>query len=166
MKLSKMQITNAHGYTTDSLKRIKTKYKDICKSENKINVIMLCMDGHGRNEISKLLNTSEKTVTKYIKTFNESGLDVLLKYNTSPGRTPFLSEQEQELVCDMITNSTPYAQGCGESHNWTTTEIRAFINNEFKKDMTPAAILKMLKKKGYSFTRPTYVLARASKKNC
>lgn len=164
MNMKKAEIRNTHGETKASLKKAISKNAGVKKAETKITVIMLCMDGHGSNEISKMIHIGRETARKYIRSFNEGGLDELLGYRTSPGRRSRLSEQEKDLLREAL-ESTPLATGCGESVNWTTTEVRKFINNEFNKDMTQVGILKMLKKMGYSFTRPTYVLAKASKKN-
>mgnify|MGYP000844956241 CR=1 FL=1 len=162
--MKKVEITNTHGETKTSLKKAINKYSGVKKAETKITVIMLCMDGHGSNEISRMICVGRDTARRYISSFNEGGLEKLLGYKTSPGRKSRLSEQEKDLICDALL-STPKEMGCGESVNWTTTEVQTFIKNEFNKDMTSVGILKMLNRMGYSFTRPTYVLARASKKN-
>lgn len=164
MKVKKACITNTHGETIQSLKRAKTKYKDVPKSEAKINVIMQCMDGHGVREIVNLLKLSDKAVSKYIHTFNEGGLEELLKYRTSSGRPCKLSKQEQALVAEVVL-STPKEHGCGENVNWTAPLVREFIYKEFGKKMSNVGIQILLHRMGFSFTRPTYVLAKADKKN-
>ncbi len=125
---------------------------------------MQCMDGHGILEIVNLCKLSDKTVSKYIRMFNEGGLEELLKYGKTTGRPSFLNKQEQERVKEAIL-STPKEQGCGESVNWTAPLVKEFINKEFKINMTNVGIQLMLHRMGFSFTRPTYVLAKADKKN-
>ncbi|OGO93002.1 MAG: hypothetical protein A2Y17_07175 [Clostridiales bacterium GWF2_38_85] len=162
--MKKAEITNTHGETKASLKRAISKYSEVKKAEIKITVVMLCMEGYGSNEIAQMLCIHKDTASKYVKLFNEGGLDKLLDYKTSPGRKPRLTEQEKEMLHEALL-STPLDMNCGESVNRTTTELQTFIKNEFNKELCTAAILKMLKNMGYSFTRPTYVLAKASKKN-
>ena len=43
--------------------------------------------------------------------------------------------------------------------------MQDFIEKEFGKKMTRTAIQEMLHRMGFSYTRPTYVLAKADKKN-
>lgn len=162
--MKKAEIGNLHKETKASLKKAKTKYQNIPKAETKINVVMLCMDGHGVLEIKRLLNLSDKTVSKYIRLFNEGGLEELLKYGKGSGKPPKLSEQERELLAEKIL-STPKESGCGESANWTSKLVQEFIKNEFGKEMGLTGIQALLHRMGFSFTRPTYTLARADKKN-
>ena len=164
MKMKKAEITNTHGYTIESLKKAKSRYSDIKKAETKIAVIMLCMNGFGVNQIEKMTKMSDNTVSKYINIFNEDGLEKLLEYKTSPGRKSRMSEQEKELVEEALENN-PKEMNCGNSVNWTLKDVQRFIKNEFNKDYSIEGIRKILIKHEYAFNRPTYVLARASKKN-
>lgn len=164
IEMKKAEITNTHGYTKESLKKAKTEYREIKKAEIKITVIMLCMDGYGVNQIEKMLNMGDRTVSKYISNFNEGGLEKLLEYKTSPGRKSRISLQEIEFV-ESSLESTPKEMNCGNSANWTLKDIQNLIKKEFNKCYSIEGIRKILKKRGYAFNRPTYVLARASKKN-
>lgn len=60
---------------------------------------------------------------------------------------------------------TPKEAGVDINVNWNTRIMRDFINQEFGKEISMNGILRMLKRFGFSFTRPTYVLAKADKKN-
>lgn len=164
MEMKKAEITNNHGYTKEDIKKLKTKYQDVRKADTKMSVVMLCMDGYGVNQIVKLLNLDNRTVSKYIKKFNDGGLELLLQYKTSPGRRSRMSEQETELV-ESALESSPKEMGCGNSENWTMKDIQVFVKNEFNKDYTTTGLRKKMMKRGYAFNRPTYVLAKASKKN-
>ena len=162
--MKKAEITNNHGYMKEDIKKLKTKYQDVRKADAKLSVIMLCMDGYGVNQIVKLLNLDNRTVSKYIKNFNDGGLELLLHYNTSPGRKSRLSEQETKLV-ETALESSPSEMGCGNSVNWTMKNIQTFVKNEFNKHYSVGGLRKKLINRGYAFNRPTYVLAKASKKN-
>jgi len=166
MKMKKSSITDMHGETKKSLKNARIKYRMIPKAESKINVILQCVNGHGVLEICKLLDMSDKTVSKYIRQFNEGGLEEVLKIGKSTGHPFTLTEEERKIVEEALLFSTPKELDCGESVNWTSAQVRVFIQNRFGKDMCNVGIQKMLHKMGFSFTRPTYVLAKADKKNC
>jgi transposase len=162
--MKKAEITNTHGYTKERLKKAKSEFREVKKAEIKITVIMLCMDGYGVNQIEKMLNMGDRTVSKYINNFNEGGLEKLLEYKTSSGRKSRMSQQEIEFVEDAL-ESTPKEMNCGNSVNWTLKNVQTLIKNEFNKKYCIAGIRKILIKREYAFNRPTYVLAKASKKN-
>lgn len=162
--MQKAEITDTHGETIESLKKAKTANQNIPKAQTKITVIMMCMDGHGVLEISRILKISNTTAGRYIKRFNGGGLDELLDYKKASGAPCKLSEAERQF-CYEIFQQTPKEAGFGVSANWTSPMMQEFIKKEFGKKLTPTGIQKMLHRMGFSFTRPTYTLARADKKN-
>lgn len=162
--MKKAEIQNFHEETKASLKKAKIEHQKTPKAESKITVIMLCLDGYGVLEIKRMLNMSDKTVSKYIRLFNNGGLEQLLQYGKGSGKPPKLSQQERALLAEKIL-STPKECGCGESANWTSKLIQEFIKKEFGADMGLTGIQALLHRMGFSFTRPTYTLARADKKN-
>ena len=107
---------------------------------------------------------SDKTVSKYIRNFEAGGLDELLKYGKGSGKPPKLNKQERADLSEKIL-STLKECGCGESMNWTSKLIQDFIQKEFGIQMGLTGIQALLHRMGFSFTRPTYTLARADKKN-
>jgi hypothetical protein len=60
--MRKASITNTHGETIESLKKAKTIYQDIPKAITKITVIVMCYEGLGVLEISRILKMSKTTV--------------------------------------------------------------------------------------------------------
>jgi transposase len=157
-------ITNNHGETIESLKKAKTIYQDIPKATTKITTIMMSYEGLGVMEISRILKMSKTTVGKYIKLFNHGGLDELLSYVKASGAPSRLNEEERQ-ICYEALQKAPKEADIGISANWTSILMQDFIEKKFAKKLTPTGIQKMLHRMGFSFTRPTYTLARADKKN-
>jgi transposase len=162
--MQKAKITNTHGETINSLKKAKTTNQNMPKSNTKITVIMMCFDGLGVLEISRILKISKTTTGRYIRRFNHGGLKELLDYIKASGAPCKLSEAEQKL-CYEVFQQTPKEANIGVSANWTSLIMQDFIQKEFGKKLSPTGIQKMLHRMGFSFTRPTYTLARADKKN-
>lgn len=162
--MRKASITNTHGETLESLKKAKTIYQDVPKATTRITVIMMCYEGLGVLEISRILKMSKTTVGKYIKLFNHGGLDELLSYVKASGAPSRLNEEEQQVCYDALQKA-PKEVEIGVSANWTSILMQDFIEKMFAKKLTPTGIQKMLHRMGFSFTRPTYTLARADKKN-
>jgi len=162
--MEKAVITNTHGETMSSLKKARTANQNIPKAQTKITVIMMCLDGHGVLDISRILKISKTTAGRYVKRYNHGGLDELLDYVKASGAPSKLSASEQEF-CYEAFQQTPKEAGFGVSANWTSPMMQEFIEKEFGKKLTTTGIQKMLHRMGFSFTRPTYTLARADKKN-
>jgi transposase len=162
--MKKACITNLHGQSMESLKKERMANQSLPKAQTKITVIMMCLDGHGVLEIERLLKINKTTIGKYIKKFNCGGLEELLKYGKSSGAPCKLSESEQVLFYETVL-STPKDANCGKSVNWTSKLLQEFITKTFNKTMTAVGVQIMLHRMGFSFTRPTYTLARADKKN-
>lgn len=90
-------------------------------------------------DISKALNMSTTTAGKYIRDFNDGGLEKLLDYVKASRRPSTLSNAEQEL-CYEVFQQTPKEAGIGVSTNWTSTMMQEFVYKEFGKKMTPTGI--------------------------
>jgi transposase len=162
VKVEKMKILDMHGETVESLKSLRNQ-SEKKKVKMKISAVLMCLDGNGVRQIGKLLHIDVQTASRYIKAFNDGGINTLLSYKKSTGRPPVLNEQEQEY-CKEVFQLTPEEAGLGINANWNSRIIKEFIEKEFGKKMKKSAIVEMLHRMGFSFTRPTYVLAKAAKK--
>lgn len=123
----------------------------------------MCYEGLGVLEISRILKMSKTTVEKYIMHFNHGGLDELLSYVKANGSPSKLNEEERHVCYDALQKA-PKEADIGVSANWTSILMQDFIEKKFAKKLTPTGIQKILHRMGFSFTRPTYTLARADKK--
>ena len=141
--MQKAEITNTHGETIESLKKAKTTPQNIPKAQTKITVIMMCMDGHGVLEITRILKMSNTTVGNYIKRFNRGGLNEVLDYVKASGAPCKLSEEERK-ICFEVFQRSPKDAGIGVSENRTSPLMQEFIENEFGKRLTTTGIQKML----------------------
>ena len=161
--MDKMKVTSMYGETVESLKKLRSQI-EVKKAKIKISAVLMCIDGNGVRQIGKLLHIDMQTASRYIRAFNEGGVDKLLSYKKSPGRPPILSEQESDF-CKEMFEMTPEEAGLGINVNWNSRIMQDFIEKEFGKKMQKTSVIDMLHRMGFSFTRPTYTLARADKKN-
>ncbi|WP_260440994.1 IS630 family transposase, partial [Parageobacillus thermoglucosidasius] len=92
--------------------------------------------------------------------FNEGGLEKLLDKKTPPGKSPYLTEEQQKKLKHMILHSTPFEQGLGMATSWDTRIIPSYLQNQYGISMTRVGVNKMLHRLGLSYTRPTYTLAK------
>jgi putative transposase len=63
----------------------------------------------------------------------------------------------------MILERTPAEEGFSAEYNWTAHLIGKYIFREYGLTCTIRGITGMLKRMELSYTRPTYVLAKADK---
>jgi transposase len=154
-----LKITNTHGLTLDDLHKQRNT-NTAKKAFVKITTIMLCLKEKSAAEIAEILDLDIHTVSKYIRTFNEGGLEQLLAYKKTPGRPSKLSEPEQELCKEMFCLS-PAELDLEIDVNWNSRIMQTFIKDEFGKELNRSTIQRMVAKLGFSYTRPTYVLANA-----
>lgn len=154
-----LRITDLHGETLESLKQARTSIQ-IKKSQIKISVIMLCLDGYNSSEIAKMIHLQAHTVGKYIHAFNEGGLELLLEYKKGSGRPCKLTEEEK-TDCKEKLLGTPEAAGIGVGVNWDSRLLQAYIQKAHGKKLSRSNLQKIMKTMGFSYTRPTYVLAKA-----
>ncbi|PGS68368.1 hypothetical protein COC69_26850 [Bacillus cereus] len=69
-------------------------------------------------------------------------------------------EQEQELVY-IIASHLPADVSFTAKHNWTLAIIASFMKREWNVSYTLRGVSRLLHDLGFSYTKPTYTLAKA-----
>ncbi len=111
-------------------------------------------------EIADMFNLCEHTVGIYIKKYKTQGLDALIPAPKSGAPRMLTAEQEKQLV-EVVTSHTPDEVGFPSRKNWNVALINHWVYNHFKIQYSPSGMLKLLHRLNLSYTRPTYVLAKA-----
>jgi len=157
--MKSLSITETHGETENSLKKV-LNASNVKKAQIKIMAIRLCMEGKNGSEISEILHLQSHTVGKYINAFNEGGLPQLLEYKKGSGRPSKLNDQEKADCKEKLLKS-PEAAGIGIGVNWDSRLLQSYIEKTYGVKMSRSNLQKVMKAMGFSYTRPTYVLAKA-----
>ena len=78
---------------------VKELKSDGSKREVKFNVILLLDDGYSYREISRLLFIDKNSIVRWLKKYQEGGIDLLLSYDYDNGtkRCKLSKEEEEEL---------------------------------------------------------------------
>ena len=152
-------IKNEHGQTIKSLKKFKRGLKDSRKID-RINVIILAFQGKNRLEIAKILGFNNQTVGEYVKKYNEGGLDELLTIGKAPGRIPKITPDIQEELKEVILK-TPSEIGYAVNVNWNSRIIAQYVKDVYNINIEASSIRRLMKRMGFTYTRPTYVLMKA-----
>ena len=161
--MSRLTITNSHGFTLDDLRKWEKKQTNI-NFRMRITVIRLVMEGWTGKDVAQMCNLHRQSVSTYVKTFNEYGMDALLHRKYGSGRPTFLTDQQQKELKQVILTTSPSDHGLGCAVSWTTPIIRSYLKQTYKVKMSLTGILRMLWRLRLSYTRPTYILKKADPK--
>jgi transposase len=148
--------------TAARLEEIKAAMKEIKDKRmyERYQCIFLFLSGESRQRITTILNRNIDTIGSYIRTYCKDGLQGL-ELNHSPGRpTRLTPEQEQELH-QTIVNKKPVDVGFPAHMNWTSGLIRQWIEKQYQVKYAERGIRQLLYRLGFSYTKPTYTLAKA-----
>ena len=123
--------------------------------------VKLYVEGHQIIQIAKIIGRSRITVSSYIHAYLSEGL-VGLEIKHSPGRPSFLNETQKQQVKNVISQQRPEDVGFPAEMNWTCPLVKEWINRQFEIKYTERGVLDLLHALGFSCTRPTYTLVKAS----
>jgi len=162
MKLSKELSRPEKREAIRTLKKAKKKTKNTRMQERYLILIMV-ISGKEYEEIAELTGRSKGTIVNYVKAYREGGIEGL---NMKPykGRAPKLTpEQEMELT-QVLVEKTPKDVGFPAQMNWTAPIIRSFIKMKFGVEYSERGTRDLLYRLNFSFTAPTYTMAKADPK--
>jgi putative transposase len=126
----------------------------------KFLAVHLHMKGHTNLQIAEMMNLNKNTVGIYVNTYNERGTDGLIP-RKSPGRPPFLTQWQVQMLYDTIKGKTPDEVGFSGIMHWTSNIACHWVEREFGIKYTVNGMLELFHRINLSYTRPTYVLAKA-----
>ena len=126
-------------------------------------VIRLHMKKLTNKHIAEIVDLDRGTVGIYIKTYLALGIEGLVP-KKPPGRPCFLTKEQEQQVYIAISEKTPDDVGFEGIKNWTAKIACLWVYNEFGVQYQVNGMLDMFHRLKLSYTRPTYVLAKADPK--
>ena len=118
------------------------------------------MKGFTNKKISETTDLDPHTIGIYINTYKTFGVDGLVP-KKPPGRPSFLTEEQEQKLYNTIKENTPEDVGFDGIKNWTAKIACHWVFNEFGVQYKVSGMLDMFHRLKLSYTRPTYVLAKA-----
>lgn len=149
-----------HEQEIEILKRLAKATKSV-RMYKRYSVILWHFQGLTNRKIAEIENLEQHTVGVYIKNYKEKGIEGLEMKHSSGAKRKLNPNQEEQLI-KVITNNTPDQVGFECRKNWTIELIRQWVINEFNITMSHRGMAEVLYRLNLSYTRPTYVLAKAS----
>lgn len=122
--------------------------------------LYLFLSGKKRAEIAEFLGISVTTVSNIHSIYRKEGL-AGIPDKPVPGRPARLTNEQQSELRKVILNKVPSEVGFPAKFNWTAGMIGKYIKKNYSYSYSIRGITGMLDRMGLSYTRPTYVLAKA-----
>ena len=122
--------------------------------------VYLFLQDYSAEKIAIIIGRSEKTVYNYVNSYNEHEIEGL-KPGKAHGASYKLTPQQRAELVQVIVDQLPTDVGFSAKFNWTLAIIVTYIEREWHVTYTQRGVSKLLHALGLSYTRPTYVLAKA-----
>lgn len=153
---------NEFKHEISELKNALNQTKNI-RLYKRYSVLIKHFYGFTNKKIAQLEDIDEHTVGIYIKNYKLKGLDGL-KIAHGGGAVRKINSQQEKILLEIVTTKTPEDVGFESRLNWTIELIRQWVIKEFNIKMSHRGIAYVLERLNLSYTRPTYVLAKADPK--
>lgn len=144
---------------TEKFVQLSKKEKNV-KQKNRYDAVLLYLEGRSRREISEVLHIPRRTVSGYISLYAEGGAEALL-IRKQPGRTKFLTDEQEKELFHIISTCTPEEAGVGIFANWTAPLACRLVEERFRVKFSERGMRDLFYRIGLSYTRPTYTLDKA-----
>jgi transposase len=152
---------NGHDEEIRELRMALKRTKEI-RMHKRYSIVLLHFQGFTNKKIAEMEGLEPHAVGNYIKNYILNGLSGLeMKHSTGANRK--LDKKQEIHMVEVIMNNTPDEVGFEGRKNWTIEIIKQWCINEFNIEMSHSGMATVLHRLNLSYTRPTYVLAKADK---
>lgn len=122
--------------------------------------MLLYLEGHSCRVISEVLHIPRRTVSGYISLYTKGGSEALL-IRKQPGRTKFLTDEQEKELFHIISTCTPEEAGVEIFANWTAPLACHLVEERFHVKFSERGMRDLFYRIGLSYTMPTYTLDKA-----
>lgn len=124
--------------------------------------LYLFLSGYKCREVAEIVGLTPNTVSVLHNLYKKEGLKGIPD-KPIPGRPRRLTSEQEAALKSIILNKVPVEVGFPADFNWTADLIRKYVMREYGYSYSIRGITKILDRLRLSYTRPTYVLAKADK---
>lgn len=157
-------ILNSISGHDEEIKELRAALKQTknVRMHKRYSVLLRHFEGYNNKTIAQMEGLEPHAVGNYIKNYTSNGLAGLEMKKSTGAKRKFNIEQEAKIF-EIVTNNTPDEVGFEGRKNWTIEIIRQWTIKEFNIIMSHRGMAEVLYRLNLSYTRPTYVLAKADK---
>ncbi len=144
----------ANFLTEDQIKVLRLAHRTIRdkKLADRIKSILMLHHGFTYQQISQALLLDEVTLRRYVKQFQNKGIDGLLECRYAGGQTRLTTNQEQMLKIFLRDNTKR-----------TAKEIVEYIHTAYGLSFSVIGVTKLLHRLGFSYKKPKIIPGKADK---
>lgn len=124
-------------------------------------VILLHLKGYLNTEIAAIIGKCEHTVGKYLKAYRSYSVGGLIP-TPPPGAERKLNPEQEQIFIETISTKTPNQVGLAPYKSWNSKLICIWVKSTFQTTYSQGGMRDMLSRLGFSYTKPTYSLAKAN----
>jgi putative transposase len=157
---------NLTGIEKEDLAKVSTEMKELMKKaptvrlHQRYQTIYLLTKGYTVNAIAEIIGITAASIYTFAGFYREGGVEGL-NLDKYKGSSSKLTPNQEEELKDVITNKRPVDVGFPIEMNWTSPLVREYIEKEFAIEYSESGVKALLHRLDFSYTRPTYVLAKA-----
>jgi transposase len=124
--------------------------------------VYLYLSGKTYEEVAEIVGLCKTTVFRINQKYRKEGLQAIPD-KPHKGRQKRLTSDQENALKEMLLTQVPFDVGFPAEFNWTAGLIAKYIKQAYEINYSIRGITKILERLGLSYTRPTYVLAKADK---
>ena len=153
MKIAKVE----DHYTIDEINRLLKQYKKNVEVHNRLLFIKALLNGHTITEITSIFDVSRQTGSRWLKNYNEYGLEGLVSNRHNSGSKCKLSNEQLRILDEEISNP---------NKAYTIKQAQKFILEEFGIEYSQKQVWVILRKKlGFNYGKP-FLKFKEKPENC
>jgi len=124
--------------------------------------LYLYLSGMKCTDVAGIVGITKNSVSRIHQIYCKEGLSGIPD-KTREGRPSRLTNEQKEQIKEMVLTKVPAEVGFPAEFNWTAGLVAKFIKREYGLNYSIRGITGIFDRLGLSYTRPTYVLAKADK---
>ncbi len=140
--------------TEEQIKVLKITHKSLRDKRlaDRIKAILMLNFGFTYSQISQALILDEVTLRRYVERFQERGVDGLLEYRYTGGKSQLTALQQQALKTFLVKNTQTKAK-----------DIASHIKNQYGISYSVIGVTKLLHRLGFTYKKPKIIPGKADR---
>lgn len=136
-------------HSPEFLRKMSKSQKHI-HSRDRIRSVYLAMKNNSLNQIVKLLDRSRGSVKKWIRNYNNNGLNGLLEQKKTIRKTKLLECHKEDFIARVCRGPTKE----DKLQSFALVNIKEILLQEYQVQYSISGTAKLLKKLKISYTKP------------
>lgn len=126
------------------------------KERERYHAVLLVKTGRTIKSVAELFFVDEETVRAWIKKWDE---EKHIEDKPRTGKPPKLTKEQLEELVNLVDENNPHKHGY-KSATWDCVELKKFVEDKFKIEISDETIRKILKKHGFSYKKAEYLFSK------